>query len=316
MNRLLFAVVLAGIAVTMLSACNTSGLSNKPRATFSQLACLDINGDNRVNDADAQDMSKLPDFNADRTRDADDAAFLQSIDIELAPDRDRAQCTGKAKDTPEYLVAHGYVSPSDVSCDGGAQPVLIAAVGGGSVNLKNDNDAAGVREVADELISAFDDKRIDTIAVVAGPAIGGAANPNSAMEQWLTHAARVYLDRYPCLRVVTLGHSLGATVSDVVAARLEGEYGDRMIADIAIDRIDLAAFYAGDRTSRPQQASVFNIFELNDGLHGVAYDSPNAENWDASGENGTDGKPVDHTSIDNAPSVHKRIVAEVMERLG
>lgn len=316
-TTLVFAVATSVLATVSFACQNTSGLSNQPRATFSQIACLDTNRDHRINDADAGEPSKLPDFNADDSRDDDDAAFLRGADIPLDPAFDYAQCDGKAKKTPEYLVAHGYFDPSDVSCDDNAQPVLLVGVGGGAVNVKDKDDAAGVRKVVDKLLGEYEDRDTDAIAVIAGPAIGGGQNPNVAMEDWLTNATRVYLERYPCLRTVLIGHSLGGVMVDVVGSRLEDQYSDRMIAVVAIDRIARIGpldYYSGDEVSRPDAAFVFNVYETNDPVHADPYDMPNVENWDASAEEGTDGKPVMHTSIDNAPAVHDRIVDEVIER--
>jgi hypothetical protein len=140
------------------------------------------------------------------------------------------------------------------------------------------------------------------------------------MEQFLTHAVQVYLDRYPCLRAVVVGHSHGAVTGDVVSSHLEGEYGDRFIVVVDLDRVD--ELYTGDTQSRPTQVPVFNVFETNDpALSGAPYDAANAENWDASGEQGPEHgdeggalKPVNHTTIDNSKSVRDRIVDEVMER--
>src|SRR5574338_349539 len=227
---------LAAVAVLALVACNSSGLSNRPRATFAQIACLDVNGDNQLNAADASDLSKVPDFNGDRKHDEQDAAFLQGVDIPLSADRDKSGCDKPSGKAPEYEVAHGYFDPASVSCDGGKKAVLVVGVGGGVVNLRDSGDAAGVRSIVDGLLSAYDDKGIETIAVISGPAITGAAQLHGSMEQWMTHAVQVYLDRYPCIRVLLLGHSHGAVTADVVASHLEGQYADRFIEVIDIDR--------------------------------------------------------------------------------
>lgn len=314
-----------GIVATMIAvltgtlvfaACNETGLSNNPRATFSQIACLDKNDDGRVNEADAAGPSKLPDFNADGDRDDDDAAFLRGVDIALNPDVEA--CSGKQE--PEYAVAHDYFASSDVKCENGTEAVILLGVGGGRVNLREKQDAAGIRKMIDALQKAYEDRDVKTINVLAGPAVEGAQNQHAAMEEWLTHAMRVYLDRFDCARLVVVGHSFGAVTADVIGARLEGEYATRIIAIVDVDRID--ALYQGDTTARPSQAPVFNIYETNDPvLRGKPYDSPNAENWDASGETGPSkgeqgGKqePVRHTTIDNSEPVRKRIVDEVMER--
>jgi len=313
-------LIALGTFILASGACNTSGLSNQPRATFSQLACLDIMGDDRINADDAADTSKLPDFNANRSRDADDAAFLHGIDIVLLPQRERAACEGKTKPVPEYLVAHGYIAPSNVSCDGGARPVLLVGVGGGAVNLREPDDAVGIRKAIDEVQQAYDDKDIETIGVIAGPAIVGGERAQGAMEEWTTNAVRVYFERYPCLRAVLVGHSHGAVTVDVIASRLEGAYEGRIIAAVKIDRVDV--LYDGDTQSRPSRVYVLNIYEANDGLlSGAPEDSANIENWDASAEtapeHGQDGggeKPVNHTTIDNSKAIRERIVDEVMER--
>ena len=308
-------------ALVMLTACNTSGLSKTPRATFSQLACLDVNGDNRINGADAADPSKVPDFNADDKHDERDAAFLQDVDIALDPARQPCD-SSSSKRAPEYLVAHGYFKPSDVSCNDGDKPVLLVGIGGGVVNLREKDDAAGIRSIVDGLQKKYDDNDIATIGVIAGPAVVGATNVHTAMETWLTHAVQVYLDRFPCLRTVLVGHSHGGVTADVVGAHLEGEYGERIIAVVDVDRVD--ELYTGDLSSRPTRAPVLNIFETTDGrLHGDAYESPNAENVNANditgpehGEQGGAQKPVNHTTIDNSAGIRKLIADGVMKRSG
>ena len=308
-------------AMIILVACNTSGLSGQPRATFSRLACLDKNGDHRLNAADAVDRSSVPDFNGDRKHDAADAAFFDGIDIPLEAAAQADVCGKSSAIGPEYEVAHGYFQPANVSCDGGAHPVLLVGVGGGIKDLTDKGQAAGVRSIVDGLQTSYDHGGTDTIAVIAGPAMVGAVQPNSAMEEWMTNAVRVYFDRYPCLRAVLVGHSHGGVTVDVMAARLEDRYPGRFIDVVELDRVEL--FYFGDTQSKPKQAHVFSIFETNSGdLNGLPYtNAPNAEVWDASSElgpvNGNKGgtlKPVVHTTIDDSKSVRERIVNDVMIR--
>jgi len=311
------AAVISAVALLAM-ACNDTGLSKTPRATFSEVACLDVNGDHRINSGDAADPSKLPDFNADNRRNAEDAAFLENVDIELKPD---ANVCGKGTpDEPEFAVAHGYFSPAEVSCADGNEPVLLLGIGGGVVNLKDRGSAAGIRQIVSDLQVSYDKRHIDTLTVLGGPTVAGAPNIHTAAEQWLTNVVRVYLEKYPCLRVVIVGHSHGAVTADVVAAHLEPQYAGRFIVDVDLDRVE--ALYTGDTQSRPTVIPVFNVYETNDpALSGHPYDAPNAENWDASGEQGPaagdEGGPlkqVNHTTIDNSRSVRERIVAEVMER--
>jgi len=311
-------IAAAALCAVALIACNNTGLSRAPRAVFSQLACQDLNGDFRINELDAADPSKLPDFNADGVRDDSDAAFFRGIDIPLDEARAAAACKGGSSSAPEYAVAHGYFKSAEVTCGRDDSAVLLVGVGGGVVNLKDRADAAGVRAIIDGIQKAYDDRGTQTIAVLAGPAIAGAQNVHGAMEQWLTHAVQVYLDRYPCIRILLLGHSHGAVTADVVASHLESFYASRIIEVVDVDRVDV--LYTGDTLSRPKRAHVFNIYEHNPGaLQGAPYDAPNVENWDASGEQAPrDGDrggplaPVDHTTIDNSVSVKQRIVDDVM----
>ncbi len=247
MNAARALFVTLALASLAFAACNQTGLSNAPRATFSQLACLDRNGDHRLNASDAADVAQVPDYNADFRHDARDAAFLQGIDIPLDPQKQADACAKGSNTAPEYAVAHGYLSSSNVNCDDGAKAALIVGIGGGVVNVKDKDNAAGIRSIVDGLQSAYDDRDVQTIAVLSGPAIVGAENAHSAMETWLTHATQVYLDRYPCLRVLLVGHSHGAVSADVVASHLEGEYADRIIEVVDVDRVD--ALYDGDTKS-------------------------------------------------------------------
>jgi hypothetical protein len=319
--RVVTICAVAAAALVLIGCGNTSGLSSRPRATFAQIACLDVNGDNHLNAADAADPSKVPDFNGDRKHDAQDAAFLKGVNIPLDPQRDKSGCDKPSGNAPEYEVAHGYFDPADVSCDNGKKPVLVVGVGGGVVNLRDSGDAAGVRSIVDGLLKAYDDKDIETIAVISGPAITGASELHGSMEQWMTHAVQVYLDRYPCIRALLLGHSHGAVTADVVAAHLEGQYADRIIEVVDVDRV--TALYTGDTESRPTQAHVFNIYETNaeGALKGAPYNSANVENWDVSslkapknGDKGGPPAPIDHTNIDNSKEVKQRIIDDAIKR--
>ncbi len=313
--------LLAIAAALLFAACNTSGLSQQPRATFSKLACLDKNGDHRLNQADAANAASVPDFDGDHKHDATDAAFFTGIDIQLDAAGQAEVCKKGAKAGPEYEVAHGYFEPAKVTCGGDARPVLLVGVGGGVTDLTDKGDAAGVRGIIDGIQRAYDQRGTGTIAVIAGAAMQGAASGNVAMEQWMTNAVKVYFDRYPCIRAVLLGYSHGGVTVDVMAAHLEGAYASRFIDVVELDRVEFG--YVGDTQSKPRQAHVFSIFETHSGvLSGAAYtNAPNAELWDATdqlapehGDKGGALKPVIHTTIDNSASVKQRIVDDIMRR--
>jgi hypothetical protein len=306
-------VVLVALAALVV-ACNTSGLSKQPRATFAQLACYDENRDGRINAADAADPDGLPDFNADFGSDEGDAEFFKGVDIPLDAERAEAACDDGG--AAEYLVAHGYITPAEVSCEPGDRDVLLVGVGGGQANLRERDDVSGIRSIIDGLQRAFDELGVETIAVIAGPAIEGASSPHSAMEDWIANAVRVYLERYPCIEVVLVGHSHGAITVDVAAARLERAYADRFVGVVSVDRIELV--YGGDLVSRPAVAPVFDVHQTNDPLQATPRQAPNVETWDASAETAEDDdgaeKPVNHTTIDNSPGVRDRIVGWTLAR--
>lgn len=309
-------LLLAGL---VLISCNTSGLSEKPRGTFSQLSCLDANGDGRINDADAVDPEGVPDFDGDGDHDEDDAAFVRGVDIALNPIT-KETCSKDQKRQPEYLVTHDYFASAKVRCASDDRAVLVMGVAGGVGDLKDRDQAAGIREIVDALLKAYEDDHRQTIAIIAGSAVTDATNANGAMEDWLTHAMQVYLDRFPCVDAVLVGFSHGGVTVDVVAARLEAAYATRLIAVVDVDRINES--YGGDLTSWPQTVPVLNVFQRNEvGLSGVTIEAANVVNWDASGEegpkNGQDGgplEPVRHTTLDNSASVREWIVNQVMQR--
>jgi hypothetical protein len=310
-------MVLAGLA---LASCNNSGLSEKPRASFTDLTCLDINRDGRINAADAADPSELPDFNADSSRDADDGAFLAGVDIALDAQAVADSCAEGGANEPEYLVAHDFLESSDVSCASGEQAMLVVGIGGGVEDLEDKAEAAGIRSIVNDMLDAYDDAGLQTIGVVSGPAIKGARNAHTGMEDWLTNIVRVYLSRYACADVVVVGHSHGAVTAEVVGARLEDEFAERFVAVVALDRIE--SLYAGDIVTRPTTTHVLNVFQRNNGeVGGFPVDAANFENIDVSGEmgprDGHKGGPlemVNHVTIDNSKSVRDRIVAAVMAR--
>lgn len=321
MKYVIAAAVIA--AALLLAACakgrTPSGLSRRPQATFVQIECYDRNGDRVIDAADAADPSQLPDLNADGARDDADAAFFRGVSIPLDPAKQDSACQGKNKDWgPEYLVAHNS-SPATVDCAQGPA-VLLLGVGGGVANLKT-NAAEGVRSIVDGLQQALADRGVQTISVISGESVVAATNVHSSMEDWLTNATRVYLDRYPCLRVAIVGHSHGAVSAEVVSSRLEGAYGPRFIEVVNVDRSTV--LYLGDTQSWPSSVRVLNIYETTDStLPGAPRDGANIENWDASGEkapeNGDKGgaiKPVNHTTIDNSDAVKQRIIADVLKRM-
>jgi hypothetical protein len=305
----------------MFAACNNSGLSEKPRASFADLSCLDVNGDGRINAGDADDTSKLPDFNADFRRDDDDAAFVRGVDIALDPAAVAAVCGGERRDRkPEYLVAHDFLRSAEVSCAEGQRATLVLGVGGGVEDLRDKAEAAGIRKIVNAILDRYDEDGVQTIGIISGPAIEAATNAHTGMEEWLTNVVRVHIDRYPCLDVVIAGHSHGAVTAEIVGSRIEQTHPDRVSAVVSLDRIE--SLYAGSIAERPVDVAVFNVFQRNNGeLGGSAVEAPNYTNVDVSttlgprdGDRGGPLEPVNHVTIDNSEDVRELIVELVAQR--
>ena len=96
--------LLASLAA--LVACGSeTGLAKLPDATFAQLECYDTNGDHVLNDLDAADPAKLPDFDNNGKHDADDAAFFKGIDIPLNA---QTQADGASALASRHTLAPAY----------------------------------------------------------------------------------------------------------------------------------------------------------------------------------------------------------------
>jgi hypothetical protein len=330
-NRLLTIPIAVLAAGSFITGCGSSDneqldhgkLSVNEAVAAVHVPCLDHNQDfvlapddvSQPLEGGGESEGDNVDLNADGKVDDADAAFL-GIDMHVVSDFDYGACG----DAPiEYLVSTNDVPA--ISCDDGAKALIVVAVGGGVVDLRDNTNAAGVRWMTNALLDELHSRDYQTVTIVSGPGISGLdADLNPAMEMWLTHSTQTMLDEYPCADAVLLGHSHGAITAEVVASRLEAAYGDRMLIVAAIDRVE--ELYAGDALSLPLSVQVFNVFETNDENRGAPHDAANFENWDATGETapkdgeqGGPSEPVRHTTIDNSPGVRDRVIQEVLDRL-
>jgi hypothetical protein len=121
----------------------------------------------------------------------------------------------------------------------------------------------------------------------------------------------------PCLRAVLLGHSHGGVTVTSVGAAIEERYPGRLFG-VLIDRT--IALYDRPADEMPASMPLLNLYQLNEGWHGVALDLPNVTNVDESGERAPvapsdgGGGPalVSHKTLDDAPDVQRRVVHAVM----
>ena len=125
------------------------------------------------------------------------------------------------------------------------------------------------------------------------------------------------MSEMPCLRTVLVGHSHGGVTVTSIATALEDRFPGRMFGAV-IDRT--IALYDRDAEELPVATPLLNLFQLNEGWHGVAIDLPNITNVDESGERApvapSDGGGglalVSHKTLDDAAAVQQRVVDGVI----
>lgn len=275
-----------------------------------EIACFDVNGDKRVNNADVAGLANEP-----------LAGAVGAVDIALVADAP-TNCLADGGPKPDVQVNDPSGNSATIDCGAAHRPLLLVAVGGGEVNMRNKTNAAGVRSLLAKLQSELADVGVQAQPITLAPAVNASVEPHPAMDSFSAALMETYLNMLPCTSLVLIGHSHGGVTATAAASTLERDgYAGRMLVTALIDRI--GAFYGGDTVSLPQQSPVFNIYQTRDALQGIPIDQPNVENWDATdqegpknGEKGGSLEPVNHTTIDNSEAVWDRIVTEVLERYG
>jgi hypothetical protein len=274
------------------------------------IACLDVNGDGRIDAADAS-PSKLADITGDGKVDESDLKVVRAVDLAVS---ERPADCGSLKGTDWQITP-----PGQVDCAAGKGGYIVYGVGGGAVDLNNDTNAAGVRWMLVEIGKLFDSLKLPHQLISLAPGLVGTANPQPDAETWAATYLSEQLAARPCLRLIMIGHSHGAVNVTAVASRLEQKgLANQIVLSALIDRVTY--LYGGDTASIPQSSPVFNIFLANGEINvGKTIDQPNVENWNATGqlapqhgEKGGPLKPATHTTIDNARAVLDAIVARIL----
>ena len=280
------------------------------RSTLVRIACLDANGDGRIDGGDARGVH---DITGDGAIDGADRAVIEELNISL-PNGRPAACEDE-QPAPDWQVSW----PADVDCAGGRGGLFVLAVGGGAVELDQLDKAAGVRWMMSEIGVMLYERGIPHQLASVAPGLGGTEHPNADAEAWAAAYMKAQLRLAPCLRIVLLGHSHGgASVTALAAALEEAGLGDKVLVTIPIDRV--AALYGGNREAMPQDVPVFNVYQQSEGpFTGRAINQPNVENWDASEEqgpaNGQEGgrlTDLNHLNIDNSEAILERIRDRVL----
>lgn len=256
-----------------------------------QLSCLDADGDELLT--------------------ADDDSRFEGLEIALDPEK---ACVDSAGRADFYVTDNGPIDCATTTYPAG----LIVLVGGGGTDLLqgSEGESLGLLKMRNDVQPAREaGAYIQTI--ISASAIFGAVPPQGSMERYLTAEIGRRLEAAPCLRAVVIGHSHGGVVVTAVLAALEDRFADRLFG-VLIDRS--AALYGGDPVAMPQRAHLLNVFQLNEGWHGVAIDQPNVENLDESAlyaplapsDGGTGSGRVSHKTLDDAIDAQAQIEYRVV----
>jgi len=250
------------------------------------------------------------DRNADGRLDAADG--YEGLSIPLAD--------GPAACAEAGVHAEYWAGDAAVDCSG-PPSLLVVLVGGGGTNLLDTSlgESIGMVEIANELRRRADDAGVATAPLLTAAAITGADLPQTRMEQWLAYDLSRRLDETPCLRAAVIGHSHGGVTVTSVLAAIEDAYPGRLYG-VLLDRS--TALYDRPAGEFPADAPVLNVFQENEGWHGVPLAMPNVEDLDqsaalpawplAAGEQGPPAPPVTHLNLDDAPGVRGEIVERIL----
>ena len=270
------------------------GLAMSRHGIATLISCLDTNRDGQIDGADGE--------------------TLEGLHIPLVE--------GKACVDPAHHRDFYVGDPSDADgyrCDAPRPPVVIVAIGSALTDLYDTTvgESLGVLDIVNALQARVTSAGIASTPILSGSAISSADAPQTSMEQWLTLDLERRMSEMPCLRMVLIGHSHGGVAVTSIGAALEQCFPGRMFGAV-IDRT--IALYDRDAEELPVAMPVLNLFQLNEGWHGVALNLPNVTNVDESNERApvapSDGGGglalVSHKTLDDAVAVRQRVVDGVM----
>ncbi len=266
------------------------GLAASRHGIATLVSCLDTNGDGQIDGAD------------------DDT--LDGLHIPLI---DGKACLDPAHHRDFYV--GDPTRPDAYRCDEPSPPVLIVAIGSALTDLYDTTfgESLGVLDIVNALQMRASAAGITSTPILSDSAISSADEPQTRMEEWLTHDLEHRMNDLPCLRVVLIGHSHGGVAVTSIAAALEDRFPGRMFGAL-IDRT--IALYDRGADEFPVTVPLLNLFQLNEGWHGTAIDLANVTNIDESGERApvapTDGGGglalVSHKTLDDAVAVQRLVV--------
>jgi pimeloyl-ACP methyl ester carboxylesterase len=232
---------------------------------------------------------------------------------------------GKACDAPGASADYYAGAASDrvaYSCGAPKSPLLIVAVGSAGSDLLDPTagESMGVLALVNALQQRAADAQIATTPILTQAAVFGTVLPQVQMEALLAAEIRRHLEAMPCLRAVIIGHSHGGATVTAVTAALDAAYASRVLG-VIIDRTTV--LYDTPDTAYPAATRILNVFQTNEGWHGVPIDLPNVYNIDQSYERApvalSDGggglADVGHKTLDDSAGVQRLITDAAMNWL-
>ncbi len=270
-----------------------AGLQPRDNGIVQLLSCLDSNHDGHLDGADGPEFAGL--------------------EVTLAPPK---ACNDPAHHADFFIGAQtaGY------ACGGAHDPLLIVAIASGGSDLLDASagESMGVLDIVNALRASAAAAGIGTETLLAASAIFGVDDfPQTHMSLFIEEQVRARLASMPCLRAVLIGHSHGGVTVTSATQGLEATYAARMYG-VIIDRTDV--IYDRPAPEMPDHTQILNVFQTNEGWHGVPIHRPNVTNVDASREmapiapSDGGGPPalVSHKTLDDSPPVQRRIEDAVM----
>ncbi len=271
-----------------------AGRLHQNAGTTLLISCLDANHDGRLTTADNPAFAGL------------DFPFVRDKEC-LDPANHADYFEGEPSDPAAY------------SCDAPKPPLLVISIGGGGtdLNIASSGVSLGLLDIVNDIQSRAASEGIATLPVLAAGAVFDTDFPQTRMEQWIAHEVESRLTALPCLRAVLIGHSHGGVIVTAAMYALEDRFASRMYG-VALDRS--LALYDHPATQLPKVAPLLNVFQLNEGWHGIPLDQPNITNADASWAAApfrpwVSPQPlatVTHLTLDDSPAVQQGIVDRVM----
>lgn len=198
-------------------------------------------------------------------------------------------------------------------------PALIVAIGSAGSDLldPSEGESMGVLALVNTIQERATNAGMATAPILTAAAVFGADPPQGSLERFLAREVARRLDEMPCLRAVIIGHSHGGATVTAVTAALDAAYADRVFG-VLIDRT--TSLYDRPETEFPARVKLLNVYQVNEGWHGIPLNRTNVYDIDQSYElaakalsDGGGGLAlVSHKTLDDSAGVQRIISDAVM----